>query len=157
MCHKLLFSNLYIFATQCCRPWIFQTIHFVRSINPSLKYQTFKTSGLKIKGIRKFDFVAKTQILYKERPSNEWMQTSTVGLYMRLKFLLNIIWDYPCKFQCRRRFLVPTGIYEWMNKWMPECIKLGWEHVFGVLQVHILFLAHQPIKGVSVLKAWTNE
>ena len=30
-CHKLYFSNLYIFATQCRRPLIFQTMNSVKS------------------------------------------------------------------------------------------------------------------------------
>ena len=39
--HKLYFSNLYIFATQCRRPLIFQTMNSVRPNNLSLKYQRF--------------------------------------------------------------------------------------------------------------------
>ena len=37
-----------------------------RSNNLSLKYQTFTPSGCKDIGIRKFEFVAKTQFLYEE-------------------------------------------------------------------------------------------
>ena len=37
-CHKLRFSNPYVFATQCRRPKIFQTMHSGRSNNLSLKY-----------------------------------------------------------------------------------------------------------------------
>ena len=36
LCHKLWFSNAYIFATQCRRPQIFQTMNSVRSNNLSL-------------------------------------------------------------------------------------------------------------------------
>jgi len=36
----------------------------VRPNNLSLKYLTFKTSGCKDLGIMKFEFVAKTQLLY---------------------------------------------------------------------------------------------
>ena len=32
-CHKLLFSNHYIFGTRYCRPLIFQTMNYVRSNN----------------------------------------------------------------------------------------------------------------------------
>ena len=35
-CHKLSFSNPYIFVTRCWRPLIFQTINSVRSNNHSL-------------------------------------------------------------------------------------------------------------------------
>ena len=60
---KLLFSNPNISATQCHRPQIFQITNFVRSINLSLKYQRFTRSGCEDTGIRKFEFVAKTQFL----------------------------------------------------------------------------------------------
>ena len=46
-CHKLYFSNLYIFATQCRRPVIFQTMNSVRPNNLSLKYQRFTSSDFK--------------------------------------------------------------------------------------------------------------
>ena len=36
LCNKL--SDPYIFATQCRRPWIFQTLNSVKSKNLSLKY-----------------------------------------------------------------------------------------------------------------------
>ena len=58
-CHKLWFSIPYIFATQCCRPWIFQTINSVRSNNLSLKYQRFRPPGCRDIGFRNFEFVAK--------------------------------------------------------------------------------------------------
>ena len=38
-CHKLWFSNPYIFATQCRRPLIFQAINYVKS-----KYDIWRTS-----------------------------------------------------------------------------------------------------------------
>ena len=63
LCHKLKFFNPNIFATQCRRPQIFQTLNYVSSNNVSLKYQMPTRSGCKDIGIRKFEFVAKTQIL----------------------------------------------------------------------------------------------
>ena len=60
LCHKLRFSNPYIFTTQCRRPYIFQTMSSVRSNNTSLKYQSFTLSDCKDIGIIKFEFVAKT-------------------------------------------------------------------------------------------------
>ena len=62
-CHKLGFSNHYIFGTKYCRPWIFQTMNSVKSNNLSLKYQRFTTSGSKDIGVSTFEFVAKTQFL----------------------------------------------------------------------------------------------
>ena len=62
-CHKLSFSNPYIFVTRWWRPLIFQTINSVRSNNHSLKYQRFTSSDRKVIGIRLFEFLAKTQFL----------------------------------------------------------------------------------------------
>ena len=39
LCHKLLFSNHYIFGTKCCRPYIFQTMNSDGSSNQSLRYK----------------------------------------------------------------------------------------------------------------------
>ena len=52
-CHKLKFSNHYIFATQCRRPSIFQTLISVTINNLSLKFQKFKPTGCEDKGILK--------------------------------------------------------------------------------------------------------
>ena len=54
--HKVKFSNPYIFANQCRRPLIFQTMN-------SVKYKRFSLSGWKNIGIGKVEFVAKTQFL----------------------------------------------------------------------------------------------
>ena len=42
-----------------------KTMNSVRSNSLSLKYQGFSPSGCQDIGIRKFEFVAKTQFLYK--------------------------------------------------------------------------------------------
>ena len=47
LCHKLGFSNLFIFGTKVRRPWLFQPMNSVRSNNLSLKYQRFKSSESK--------------------------------------------------------------------------------------------------------------
>ena len=44
-CHKIYFSNLYTFATQCRRPLIFQTM---KPNNVSLKYQSLHHQVAKI-------------------------------------------------------------------------------------------------------------
>ena len=62
-CHKLKYSYPYILATQCRRPYIFQTINSVRSNNLSLKYQRFISTGCRDIEIRKFEVVAKAQFL----------------------------------------------------------------------------------------------
>ena len=54
-CHKLWFYNPYNFGTRCRIPKIFQSLN--------LKYQRFGKSGSKDKGVRKSEFVAKTQFL----------------------------------------------------------------------------------------------
>ena len=55
--------TLFIFATQCRRHQVFQTTNSVRSSNLSLKYQRLTSLGCKDKGMIKFEFVAKTQLL----------------------------------------------------------------------------------------------
>ena len=63
-CHKLWFHNPYTFSTLCRRPSTFQTMKSVRSNNLSLKYQRFTPFGCEDIGIRKSEFVAKTQFLF---------------------------------------------------------------------------------------------
>ena len=63
-CNKLWFSNLYIFETQWCKPLIFQTDIIWSNRTDSLKYQSSTTLKSKDRGIRKSEFVAKTQFLY---------------------------------------------------------------------------------------------
>ncbi len=53
----------YIFATQCRRPKIFQTMNSVRWKNLSLKYQRFTPFVGKNIDIRKSEFVSKIQFL----------------------------------------------------------------------------------------------
>ena len=53
-----------MFATQCRRLWIFQTMNSVVSNNQSLKYQGFTSAGCKDIGFRHFEFVAKTQFVW---------------------------------------------------------------------------------------------
>ena len=60
VCHTLWFSNSYNLAIHSPKPLIFQTINSVRSNSLNLK---FTPSGCEVKGIRKFKFVAKTQLL----------------------------------------------------------------------------------------------
>ena len=62
-CHKLKFSNSYNLATRFLRPLICQTNNSVISNSLSLKYQRFTPSGCKDIGVRKYKFVAKTQLL----------------------------------------------------------------------------------------------
>ena len=61
--HKPWFSNSYIFAAQCRRPLIFQTMNFAIPNSPSLKYQKYTSTKCKDKGTRKFEFVAKNEFL----------------------------------------------------------------------------------------------
>ena len=62
-CHKLWFSYPYIFAFQCRRPYLFQTMNHFRSNNDSLKYHRLTPLGCKYIAIWKSEFVAKTQFL----------------------------------------------------------------------------------------------
>ena len=58
-CHKLRLSYTNILATQCRRPYMFQTVNSVRSNNLSLKYQRFTPSGFKDIRIRNIEVVEK--------------------------------------------------------------------------------------------------
>ena len=55
-CHNFKFSCRYIFATQCRRTLLLQTINSVLSNNLSLKYQRFKPSGFKDIEIQQIKF-----------------------------------------------------------------------------------------------------
>ena len=63
LCHKLWFSNPYIFGLQRRKPLIFQTYIFWSNKSRSLKFQKFTTLESKDIGIRKSEFVAKSQFL----------------------------------------------------------------------------------------------
>ena len=63
LCHKLWFSNHNIFATQCCSAYILQTMNSVSSNNLSSMYKRFTPLGCKDKAVRKFEFVAKSQLV----------------------------------------------------------------------------------------------
>ena len=63
-CHKLWFYNPYIFGTHWRKPLIFQTYIIRSNRSHSLKCQMSTTLDSKDKGIRKSEFVTKTQFLY---------------------------------------------------------------------------------------------
>ena len=63
-CHKFWFSNPYIFWTLGRKPLIFQTYIIWSNRSHSLKCQRSTTLGSKDIGIRKSQFVTKTQFLY---------------------------------------------------------------------------------------------
>ena len=73
----------YILATRCRRPLMFQTMNSVRSNSLSLKYHRCTTSGCKNIGIRKFEFVAKTQFLLVSKALN---MVSNLGFVFLLCF-----------------------------------------------------------------------
>ena len=56
-CHKLWFSYPYIFAFQCRRPKIFQTMNYFRWNNDSLKYHRLTPSCCKYIAIWKSEFL----------------------------------------------------------------------------------------------------
>jgi len=63
LCHKLKFSNPYVYGTWWCRLLIFQTKIIWCNIIQSLKYLRSSTLGCRDIGIRKSEFVLKTQLL----------------------------------------------------------------------------------------------
>ena len=60
MQRNFLFLNLYICATRCCKPLIFQTMNSIGSNSFSLKHQRFTSTICEDIGIRKFKFVVRT-------------------------------------------------------------------------------------------------
>ena len=63
LCQKLWFYKPYIFGNQCLRSLTIQTMTSVRSNNISLKYRRLTSLGSKDIGIKKKEFVTKTQFL----------------------------------------------------------------------------------------------
>ena len=65
LCHKLLFSNPYTLQPNSLDLFIiFQIMNSTISNNLSRKNEWFRRSGYKDKGIRTFEFMAKTQFLF---------------------------------------------------------------------------------------------
>ena len=124
---KLWCSNLYIFAIQCRRPYIFQNINSVRSNNLSLKCLKFSTSGWTDIGIRKFEFVAKTQLLCLMILVLCWS-----ALLITVKVLVNFVeWTqpYPCvnlklskvqNIEYERAWRQQAVIYQSIMQWYSE-------------------------------------
>ena len=84
-CHKLWFSNPYIFGTQCHKSLIFQTYIIWSNKSHNLKCQRSTTLKSKKIGIRKLEFVAKTQFLYKKediRHLSQYPQFLSFGLIL---------------------------------------------------------------------------
>ena len=77
-----------IFGFQRRKPLKFQTMTFDRSKNISLKYQRFTTLASKDIGIRKSEFVAKSQFLIVRDPTfsyNLGWISSTANLFLSLQ------------------------------------------------------------------------
>ena len=79
LCNKLWFSNPYIFGFQSLKPLKFQTMTFVRSKNISLKSHRFTKLGSKDIGIRKSEFVAKCQFLYRDKRIACWKYVTKIS------------------------------------------------------------------------------
>ena len=78
LCHKLKLSNPYIFATRWCKPLIFQIMIIGSNKIHSLKYLRFTTLRCKDIGIRKSEFVAKTQFLCLWKATRSQSYTSII-------------------------------------------------------------------------------
>ena len=65
----LIFLPLYLWNPICRRPLIFQAMNSNRPPSLSVKYQRFGTYGSKDIGIRKSEFVVRTQFLLREWPA----------------------------------------------------------------------------------------
>ena len=111
LCHQLWFFNTYIFAAQCRRPEIFQSMNYVRSNNLSLKYQRFTPSGCTDIGIRIFEFATKTQFLSDSLSHNIFFKRFNSNLMntysFQLKWINNNVMHIPSLF-----FIPFTGYFE---------------------------------------------
>ena len=76
LCHKLWFSNPNIFGTQIRKPLIFQAYIIWSNKSHSLKFQRFTTLESKDIGIRKSEFVTKSQFLYRSLIHKNQFQSS---------------------------------------------------------------------------------
>ena len=65
LCHKIQFSNPYIYGTWWCKLLIFQTKIVWCNKTHSLKYLRSTVLGCRDIGIRKSEFVSKTQFHYR--------------------------------------------------------------------------------------------
>ena len=88
------FSNPYIFATQCSRTYIFQTIKPVKSSNQILKYQKLHHQVAVIFGIRKFWFVAKAQFIWLKPLSGRMEYTGEGVDHFASPWIIQYIYIY---------------------------------------------------------------
>ena len=89
ICNKLWLSNSYNLATHSPGPLIFQNFNSIRSNILSLKYQRVTPSGCEAIGVRKCEFVAKTQFLW------EILQSKGFTFWLRKSiWLFNIYHSY---------------------------------------------------------------
>ena len=91
--HKLWFYNRHIFSTWWCKPLICQTIIIWSKMIHSLKYLRSPTIKCKDIGIRKSEFVTKTQFfsqwMISSRTLESWfLRNSTFGSLSGTEFLL---------------------------------------------------------------------
>ena len=82
--HTLKSANPYIFGTGWCNPAIFQTYIIWSNRNPILKYLKSTTLVWKDIGIRKSEFVKKTQVNYK------WKNVLKVYSYLSYETMMRM-------------------------------------------------------------------
>ena len=92
--HKLKLSNSYFFATWWCRPSIFQTKTILSNTIDSLKYLRSTTLGGTDIGIRKSEFVAKTQFLWMKKRCKHLVRFN----HIISRILRNKLKISPCMF-----------------------------------------------------------
>ena len=120
-CHNFWFSNPFIFATQCCRTFIFQTKYSVSLNNSSLKYQRFTPSFCKDIGIRIFKFVAKlNSFVMGDCKQNFKQRWQCLGTW---KLKLSALW------QCFNCLAVKLNCLKYLGFMNKERKSFPWEIV----------------------------
>ena len=94
-CRKPKFAYSYIFATWCCKPLIFQIWIIWSCRIHSLKYLRSLTFRCKDTGIRKAEFVTKTQFLsaHSVQPFNQLYTLYTYKYIWAKRIIIN---EYKC-------------------------------------------------------------
>ena len=98
-------TNPFIFAIECCRPKIFQTMNSVSSNKISLIYYRLAPSGCQTIRIRNFELVAKTQFL-----------SSEIRAFLLFKMALTLITIFPYVPRSTKIFQILVFIRNWISE-----------------------------------------
>ena len=162
LCHKLWFSNPNIFGTQCRKPLIFQTYIFWSNKSHSFKFQRFTTLESKDIGIRKSEFVAKSQFLYTiyiNNPILSWVPDFNSSFYPNFLHdgmisVFNFAVCKICILNSPTRSVPNLQFNVERTCIVGEVDGLLVDKLLPLLQPHISMILHQKLEGRSSLGYW---